>query len=87
MPVHKAAADLIVKDTRAPKSRQVYVDAFKYARPAYTTPYGQRADGILYDSVWPKAFRQGEPFKPLIVEAIPRINAAMQEEVTADIKK
>jgi multiple sugar transport system substrate-binding protein len=87
MPVHKAAAELILKDSRPPKSRQVYVDAFKYARPAYTTPYGQRADSILYESVWPKAFRAGEPFKPLITEAIPRINAAMQEEIAADTKK
>jgi ABC-type glycerol-3-phosphate transport system substrate-binding protein len=43
LPVHKGAADLVIKDTRPPKSKQVFIDAFKYAKPAFTTPYGRRA--------------------------------------------
>src|SRR6185436_13795524 len=51
LPVHKGAADLVLKDSRPPKSKQVYIDAFKYAKPAFTTPYGQRAMVALNDDI------------------------------------
>ena len=87
--MHKGAAQLILQDTRAPKNKQVYYDAFKYARPAFNTPYGQRAidvlnqDGGTLRTVW----EQGPPVKSVILDAVSQANEAMQQEIAADTKK
>jgi len=86
LPVYKAAADLVMKDTRPPKSKQVYVDAFKYAKPAFTTPYGQRAKTEYNNAIRP-LFLGGGQVRQAVMEAAPKIQAALDEEIAADVKK
>ena len=86
LPVHKAAADLVLKDARPPKSKQIYIDAYKYAKPAFTTPYGQRAKSEYNNAIRP-LFLDGGQVRPAVMEAMPKITAALEEEVAADTKK
>ena len=86
MPVHKGAADQLLKDSRPPKSKQVYVDAFKYAKPAFTTPYGQRPMSVFKSAVAP-VFNNGGNVRQAVTEAMVAVRAAMDEEVAADVKK
>lgn len=86
MPVHKGAADQLLKDTRPPKSKQVFVDAFKYAKPAFTTPYGQRPMSLFKSALAP-VFNNGGNVRQAITEAIGAVNAAVEEEVAADTRK
>ena len=85
LPVHKAAADLVLKDPRPPRSKQIYIDAYKYARPAFTTPYGQRAK-IEYNNAIRPIFLEGGLVRPAVTEAMAKIQGAMDEEMAADIK-
>jgi len=86
LPVHKGAADLVLKDSRPPKSKQIYIDAYKYARPAFTTPYGQRAKTEYNNAIRP-VFLEGGQVRPAVMEALPKIQSALDEEIAADIKK
>jgi multiple sugar transport system substrate-binding protein len=86
MPVHRGAADLVLKDSQPPKSKQVFADAFKYAKPAFTTPYGRRAMQLLTESVRP-IFNDGGVVRPAMTDVITRINAAMEEEIASDTRK
>ena len=86
MPVHKAAADLVLKDARPPQSKQVFVDAFKFARPAFTTPYGQRAKSEYNNAIRP-LFLEGGQVRPAITAAMTKIQGALDEEIAADVKK
>ncbi|HET7769074.1 MAG TPA: sugar ABC transporter substrate-binding protein [Chloroflexota bacterium] len=86
MPVHKGAADLLLKDSRPPKSKQVFVDAFKYAKPAFTTPYGQRPMSVFKSAVAP-VFNNGGNVRQAVTEAMVAVRTAMDEEVAADVKK
>jgi multiple sugar transport system substrate-binding protein len=86
LPVHRAAADLVLKDTSPPKSKQVFVEAFKYARPAFTTPYGQRAKTEYNNAIRP-LFLSGGQVRPVVTEAMPAIKAALDEEIAADVTK
>jgi multiple sugar transport system substrate-binding protein len=84
--VHKGAADQLLKDTRLPKSKQVFVDAFKYAKPAFTTPYGQRPMSVFKSALSP-VFTNGGNVKQAVSEAIGAVRTAMDEEVAADVRK
>jgi len=86
LPVHKAAADQVLKDGGPPKSKQVYIDAFTYAKPAFTTPYGQRAIQTLNDDI-KNVFKTGGSVKDVITGSIAKLNQIMQEEISADTKK
>jgi multiple sugar transport system substrate-binding protein len=86
LPVHKGAADLVLKDPRPPKSKQIYIDAYKYAKPAFTTPYGQRAKSEYNNAIRP-LFLEGGQVRPAVMEAMPKIQAALEEEIAADVKK
>src|SRR5687768_2499040 len=86
MPVHKAAADMVLKDSRPPKNKQIFVDAFKYAKPAFTTPYGQRPMSIFKSAVAP-VFNNGGNVRQAVTEAMVAVRTAMDEEVAADVKK
>ncbi|MDQ3703366.1 MAG: sugar ABC transporter substrate-binding protein [Chloroflexota bacterium] len=86
LPVHKGAADLVLRDARPPKSKQVYIDAYKYARPAFTTPYGQRAKTEYNNAIRP-VFLEGGQVRQAVMEAVPKIQAALEEELAADVKK
>jgi multiple sugar transport system substrate-binding protein len=86
LPVHKGAADLVLKDSRPPKSKQIYIDAYKYAKPAFTTPYGQRAKTEYNNAIRPM-FLEGGQIKTAVAEAMTKINAAIEEEMAADTKK
>jgi multiple sugar transport system substrate-binding protein len=86
LPVHKGAADLVLKDARTPKSKQIYIDAYKYARPAFTTPYGQRAKTEYNNAIRP-LFLAGGQVRQAVQEAMPKIQGALDEEVAADTKK
>ncbi len=86
LPVHKGAADLVLKDTRPPKSKPIYIDAYKYAKPAFTTPYGQRAKTEYNNAIRP-LFLEGGQIKTAVAEAMPKITAALEEEMAADTKK
>jgi multiple sugar transport system substrate-binding protein len=86
LPVHRAAADLVLKDTRPPKSKQIYIDAYKYAKPAFTTPYGQRAKSEYNNAIRP-LFLNGGQVKTAVTEASAKIQAALDEEIAADVKK
>lgn len=86
VPAHKAAAPLFNQDPRTPKSKQVFYDAAARAKPAYITPYGQKAISVLnpaLDTMWD----EGRPAKTVLEEIVPRVNATMQEEIAADLKK
>jgi ABC-type glycerol-3-phosphate transport system substrate-binding protein len=85
LPVHKGAADLVLKDPRPPKSKQIYIDAYKYAKPAFTTPYGQRAKSEYNNAIRP-LFLEGGQVRPAVMEAMPKIQAALEEEIAADVK-
>ena len=86
MPVHKGAADQLLKDSRPPKSKQVFVDAFKYAKPAFTTPYGQRPMSVFKSAVAP-VFNNGGNVKQAVTEAMVAVRTAVDEEIAADTKK
>jgi multiple sugar transport system substrate-binding protein len=86
LPVHKGAADLVLKDSRPPRSKQIYIDAYKYARPAFTTPYGQRAKSEYNTAIRP-LFLEGGQVRQAVLEAMPKIQAALDEEIAADQKK
>ena len=86
LPVHKGAADLVLKDTRPPKSKQIYIDAYKYAKPAFTTPYGQRAKSEYNNAIRP-VFLEGGQVRQAVAEAAPKIQAVLEEEIAADVKK
>ncbi len=86
IPAHKGAAPLFSQDPRAPQSKQVFFDAAGRARPAYTTPYGQKAISVLnpaLETMWD----EGRPAKAALEDVVPRVNASMQEEIAADVKK
>jgi multiple sugar transport system substrate-binding protein len=86
LPVHKGAADLVLKDARPPKSKQIYIDAYKYAKPAFTTPYGQRAKSEYNNAIRP-VFVDGGQVRPAVTEAMAKITATLEEEMAADTKK
>jgi ABC-type glycerol-3-phosphate transport system substrate-binding protein len=86
LPVNKAAAELVLKDTRPPKSKQIYIDAYKYAKPAFTTPYGQRAKTEYNNAIRP-IFLEGGQVRQAVTEAAPKIQAVLEEEIAADVKK
>ena len=86
LPVSKAAAQQVIKDTLPPKNKQIYLDAYKYARPAYNTPYGSRAKSEYNSAVRP-LFAEGGQVKTAVQAAMPKIQAAFDEEMAADTKK
>ena len=84
MPVQKAAAQLILTQPGPPAHKQVFYDAFAYAKPAFTTPYGQNAINILqsqgkFGDMW----TQGLPAQDVLTAAMPLVNAAIQAQITA----
>jgi multiple sugar transport system substrate-binding protein len=84
MPAHKAAADLILKQSGPPASKQVFYDAFQYAKPAFTTPYGQNAINVLQDQgKFGDMWTQGLPARDVLTAAMPTVNAAMQTQINA----
>jgi multiple sugar transport system substrate-binding protein len=86
LPVHRAAAEDVLKDSRPPKSKQVYIDAFKYAKPAFTTAYGQRAILQLNED-FKSVFKSGGSVRDFMTSTIGKLNLVMQEEINADTKK
>lgn len=86
LPVHKGAAEVLLRDSRPPKSKQIYIDAYKYAKPAFTTPYGQRAKTEYNNAIRP-IFLEGGQIKVAVQGAMATIQAALDEEIAADIKK
>jgi multiple sugar transport system substrate-binding protein len=86
MPVNKAAAQLILQDSRPPKNKQLYFDAFKDAKPAFTSPYGNTAIGVINTQL-KAAWDNAEPVKGVLGNAVPLANRAMQDEIAADTKK
>ena len=85
MPVNKAAAHLILQDARPPKNKQLFFDAFKYAKPAFTSPYGNSAWNVLSAEMKPM-WDAGEPASKVLKEAVAKTNAQMQNDVARDKK-
>jgi hypothetical protein len=86
LPVHKAAAQLLIQDPRPPKNKQLFIDAFKYAKPAYTTPYGTTGTDVFNRETL-AMWNEGVPARTLLPPATAKANTAMQEEIAADAKK
>jgi multiple sugar transport system substrate-binding protein len=86
MPVNKAAAQLILQDSRPPKNKQLFFDAFKYAKPAFTSPYGNAAWSLLSAEMKPM-WDSGEPAKKILADAVARVNVQMQNDAARDTKK
>jgi hypothetical protein len=80
MPVNKAAAQLILQDPRPPKNKQLFFDAFKYAKPAFTTPYGNAAWNVLSAEMKPM-WDNGEPANKILKEAVAKVNVQMQNDI------
>jgi multiple sugar transport system substrate-binding protein len=79
MPVNRAAAQLILQDPRPPKNKQLFFDAFTYAKPAFTTPYGNAAWNVLAAEMKPM-WDTGEPANKVLKDAAARVNAQMQSD-------
>jgi multiple sugar transport system substrate-binding protein len=86
MPVNKAAAELILKDPRPPKNKQLFFDAFKYAKPSFTSPYGNAAWTQLSADLKP-LWDNGGSAKTVLTEAVAKVNVLMQTEAARDTKQ
>jgi hypothetical protein len=60
--------------------------AYTYAKPAFTTPYGQRAKSEYNTAIRP-LFLEGGQVRTAVLAAMPKIQAALEEEIAADVKK
>lgn len=84
LPVQKAAAQLLLTDPGKPQHKQVYIDAFAYAKPAFTDPYGQNAIDVLqkqgkFGDMW----QNNLPAQSVLTAAMPLVNKAIQDQIKA----
>jgi multiple sugar transport system substrate-binding protein len=86
LPVHKAAARLILQDSELPKGRQAFVDALGYAQPPVPSGYAWAAVGALGQAMKPMWY-EGQPAAVVMPEVVRVVNAKMDEEISASVTR